>query len=88
MKYRDQTLYTQYKIYRDKINHLIRSSKNNYHNNYFLQFRNNIKKTWDGINKLLSKERKTDSKINLFENNQIISDQKEVANKFNTFSQI
>ena len=85
LKSKDQTFYNQYKIYRDKINHLIRSSKNNYHHRYFSKFKNNIKKTWDGINKLLSKDRKTDSKINLFENNSLISDQKEVANKFNSF---
>ena len=57
----------------------------NYYHKYFIEFKNNTKKTWEGINKLLSKVNKSKSTINLFEDNNLITDQKEVADKFNTF---
>ena len=86
MKTKNKKHYAKYKIYRDKINHLIRASKNIYYKNYFTQYKKNSKKIWDGINNILTnKQKSTNSKINIIENNTFITDQLEVANKFNTF---
>ena len=86
MKTKDKKHYAKYKIYRDKINHLIRASKNLYYKNYFTQYKKNSKKIWDGINNILiTKQKSTNSKINIIENNTFITDQLEVANKFNIF---
>ena len=62
--------------YRDKINHLIRASKNLYYKNYFTQYKKSSKKIWDGINDILTnKQKSTNSKINIIENNTFITDQ-------------
>ena len=36
--------YDKYRIYRDKINHLLRKSKNNHYKNYFATFKREVKK--------------------------------------------
>ena len=41
---KDVKWYETYKVYRDKINHLIRKSKNNYYKKYFIEFKQNCKK--------------------------------------------
>ena len=38
---------SRYKLYRDKLNHIIR--KSNHYKNYFAKYKPNIKKTWNGI---------------------------------------
>ena len=77
--------YDKYRIYRDKINHLLRKSKNNHYKNYFATFKRDSKKVWIGINDIISKTKKHEKNINLYENNQFISNQQQIANKFNTF---
>ena len=46
----------QYKVYRNKLNHLIRISKKHYFDDKFNQGQNNSKLTWNAINKLLRKK--------------------------------
>ena len=50
--------YNQYKLCRDKINHLIRASKKNYYKSYFSEHQHHTKKTWTGINELIGKRNK------------------------------
>ena len=45
--------HSQYKLYRDRFNHIIRKSKCNYYKNYFAKYKSNIKKIWSGIKELL-----------------------------------
>ena len=67
---KNSTHYKTYKLYRDKLNSLIRASK----------------KTWNGINELLGKNRRTlKNNISLCINNEIISDQKQVADTLNKY---
>ena len=56
MSTKDVKWYKIYKVYRDKINHLIRKSKNNYYKKYFIKFKQNSKKIWNGINELISQK--------------------------------
>ena len=78
--------YNIYKLYRDKLNHLIRASKIIYYKNYFTKNKKNSNKVWDGINNILARKKKnTCNKINIIENNKFITDQYEVASKFNIF---
>ena len=44
MSAKDVKWYKTYKVYRDKIYHLIRKSKNNYYKKYFIEFKQNSKK--------------------------------------------
>ena len=77
MQTNDQKWYELYKLYRNKINHLLHLSKNTHYNHYF------SKKFWNGINELISKQKKKN--INLYENGNFITNQDQVANKFNSF---
>ena len=86
MASKDKEHYNIYKLYRDKLNHLIRASKNIYYKNYFTKNKKNSKKVWDGINSILARKKKnTCNKINIIDNNKFITDQYEAANKFNIF---
>ena len=85
MSTKNQKWYDLYKIYRDKINHLIRNSKSNYYKKYFNDYEQNGKKIWKGI-KLISEKRGNKSQnINLYGNGQFITNQQQVADKFNNF---
>ena len=54
---------SKYKIYRNKILTLSRLSKKLYYHDYFMTNSNNIKRTWDGINMLISRKRKSENSI-------------------------
>ena len=86
LKSKDPYWYQQYKYYRDTLNHLIRRSKKNHYKSYFEIFKTNSKKIWKGINELISKSNKTAcNKISIDNNGILISDQKQVANKFSEY---
>ena len=57
MSTKDVKWYKIYKVYLDKINHLIRKSKNNNYKKYFIEFKQNSKKIWNGINELISQKK-------------------------------
>ena len=77
--------YIKYKHYRDKINHLIRKSKKDFHSKYFEENSNNMKKIWKKINTLIHKKDKSKDNICITSNGSFISEPKAVANKFNEF---
>ena len=81
----DPFWYLKYKTYRDRLNHLIRTSKNMHYREYFRKFRTNCKKTWTGIRTFLSNKKLEQTSVNLQQDGEIITDQKIVANKFNEF---
>ena len=74
----------KYKFYRNKILHLSRISKRTFYHNYFTQNVCNMKKTWEGINALIShkKSNKVISRIKRPDNN-ITTDQLEIPNILN-----
>ena len=73
-----------YKYYNNTINKLKKKCKRDYYQNYFNNNLSNSKKIWAGINKLLHKGRKKQGTIFLEENG-LISDPLQVANKFNNY---
>ena len=79
--------YNQYKLERDKMNHLLRTSTNMHYNAYYHKFKHNSKKVWKGINDLLSKSKRNDhhQTFNLYENGEYLSDPFQISNKFNEF---
>ena len=78
-------IYIKYKYYRDVLNSLIRKSKKNHYKVYFEKNIRNSKKTWDEINKILSRKGNKQYSYVLHENGNFITDHKQVANKFNQF---
>ena len=78
-------LRTNYKKFRNAIIRDIKLSKRNYYSNYFDSCKNNMKKTWKGINELIS-SRFHNSNINhLNVNEEVITDSTLIANAFNDF---
>ena len=56
--------HAQYKNYRNTISKLTRISKKQYHSQFFSNNLKNVEKTWEGINTLLNRKKKTSMKIN------------------------
>ena len=56
--------HARYKYYRNEISKLTRISKKLYYHEFFNNNLNNLKKTWEGINGLLSRKKKTYMTIN------------------------
>jgi len=48
----------KYKFYRNQITHLKESLKQNYYRSKFENCRNDVKKTWKGINEIISTKTK------------------------------
>ena len=75
-----------YNKFRNSINRDIKNSKVKYYSNYFENCKNNMKKTWKGINEIASTKLKSSSNINQIKaNNVIIDDPKMISNAFNNF---
>ena len=51
--------YAQYKNYRNTISKLTRISKKQYYSQFFSNNLKNVEKTWEGINTLLNRKKKT-----------------------------
>ena len=87
----DQLTYCRYKTYRDNLNHLIRKSKKKHYTQYFFDAKNDMKKMWRQINKIIHKGKNKDN-INCIktshriENNPYVLDKK-FNNYFTTIAQ-
>ena len=78
-------LKTVYKKFRNTINRDLIKSKNSYYRLYFDNCKNDMKKTWKGINDLIA-AKSTSTNINQLNiNNSNISDPKEISNSINSF---
>ena len=83
---RKQNLLRDFKIKRNLITSLIRSSKSQYYKTFFIEHCNNAKKTWEGIRdiiKVSTKNRSLPTKLR--DGNNHITDHKIMAEKFNEF---
>ena len=86
LKSKNTVHYNTYKLYRYKLNSPIKSSKKNNYTKYFTKHELNSKKTWNGINELLGKKQKRfEDNISLCINEEMITNQKQVANTLNKF---
>ena len=78
--------FTKYKIYRNKLKHLILISKKSFYNNYFNTNKDNIKETWKGIKQLITlKKAAYSTPTTLKIGNTKITDTKSIANEFNKY---
>ena len=76
----------KYKIYRNKLKHLIIVSKKLYFNDYFTKNLNNVKETWKGIKQLVTiKATKLSGPSKIKVNNTVLTDSKSIANAFNNY---
>ena len=86
LKAKQQFHYQRYKVYRNKINHLLRKSKKEYYSKYFEKNAKNAKKTWKQINTIVNKI-KTSNIITCIETNDMLyeTDPLKIGNKFNEY---
>ena len=82
---KNNSFLTKYRQYRHLLKKLIKKSKKNYNKIFFSENANNIKKTWKQLNNILNKHKKNQQISQLSINGTLISDQKVIANKFNSY---
>jgi hypothetical protein len=76
--------YNKFKCYRNKLNHLLKLSKKQYYNKYFLDNKNNSKNLWKVIKQIVHfKPQSSHKLIKIIENSQERINPKFVANAFN-----
>ena len=79
-------LHNEYKVCRNLIVNLIRTSKQNYFTQYFQKNSRNSKKIWQGINEYLNRKKQNNSNnITLNINGNNITEPLNIANIFNNF---
>ena len=78
---------SKYKLYRNRIVSLSRLSKRLYYEAYFTTNLRNVKKTWEGINELLNRQRnrKTVSALQRSNNSGVTQNPSEITNIFNQY---
>ena len=78
---------TNLKTFNNILKKCIREAKKIYYYNLFLKFKSDIKGTWKTINDILNKTKKKYTFPSFFrdEENNIITDKLQIANKFNNF---
>ena len=83
---RRQNLFREFKIKRNLITTLIRSSKSQYYKDFFAEHSNNAKKTWEGIRNIIKVSTKNHSlPTKIRDGLNFITNQKSMAQKFNEF---
>jgi hypothetical protein len=86
LKTKSTYYHIKFKCYRNKINHLLKISKRQYYNSYFLENINDSKIIWSGIKEIIHFKPKTNQKtIQIVEDNVEITDPKIIANAFNNY---
>ena len=83
----EKQLHEKYKMYRNQIVTLTRVCKENYYQSFFFDNnKTNSKKIWSGIRSILNmKNTKASNKYSLLIDKALTTNEKEIANHFNTF---
>ena len=75
-----------YNKVRNKVNREVKRSKKEHNKSYFEAHSNNIRKTWEGIRKLVNVKKSTDFSISqLNVKGRVVDDPVSIANNFNSF---
>ena len=86
LKTKSEHYHKKFKLYRNKINHLLKLSKKMYYNCYFLQNSNDPKRIWNGIKEIINCNQKESRRISkLSDNNSELTDSKQIANALNNY---
>ena len=86
VKTRSTYIHTRFKLYRNKLNHLLKISKKEYYNRYFFDNIYDSKKIWKRVKQIVNFKPPTSVKhIELRVNDRKIASPIEVANIFNSY---
>ena len=78
-------LHCEFKIYRNNLTKLMRSSKDIFYRDYFSRYKSNIKMAWKGIKTLINcKKKESEIPSSIVSNDKTINDPLKIANVFNT----
>jgi len=77
--------YERYNIYKNLLTSIMRKAKTRYYKNKFDSYTGDIKKTWDLANSLIKPKTRNATNIELDVDGCVISDQFDVAEKFNDY---
>ena len=72
-------------LFRNKVTKILRKHKSNFRKALFLKYQGNLKKTWNLINVILSKNIKNTSIKNILYNNILYDNDADIAEVFNSF---
>ena len=73
-------------MFRNRVNREIKKSKRIFYNNYFEQYNNDTKKTWEGIKSIININKvKFPNVSQLKVDNKIIHDQNDIVQELNNF---
>ena len=78
--------HSKFKLYRNKLNHLLKLSKKQYYSNYFLKNIKDSKRIWNGIKQIIHFKPPTSHRtIKIITNNNVVTDPQMIAEMFNNF---
>ena len=83
---RKKKLLNGFKVLKNEITSLTRSSKKSYYEKYFTKNKDNLRKTWQGIKEIINIKNKNFNTVSCITDKNInVSDPKTIANCFNKF---
>ena len=71
--------------YKNCLNSIIRRAKNTYYNNVFVNCKNNVRKSWDVLKKLMCKTNDRKSIKSIIINNNVINCEHDISNAFHDY---
>ena len=75
----------RYSMYRNKLNHILRSAERKYYQDLLIEHKTNVKKSWQIIKGIINKRKYRLNNTKFKHNGAIIEDGKLVADKFNKY---
>ena len=85
LKYPSDDNTKNYKIYRNKLHHLLRSAERQYYQDLLQNNKNNMKKSWSIMKNIINKKKSSTIPQYFMHNNRKIIDQVEISTHFNDF---
>jgi hypothetical protein len=85
VRHRCPTYEKEYKVYRNKVNNLLRVAERNHYHDIITYNKNNLKKTWSIMKNIINKKQKSSKPEHFLYNNVKITNKSEIACRFNDF---
>ena len=83
---RKENLHKNFKDYKNRLTKLSRLSKANHYNNFFIENKNNLLKTWEGVKAIINSKKKTRQDINSIKHDgKILTDKKQISEVLNNY---
>ena len=83
---RKENLHKHFKDYKNRLTKLSRLSKANHYNNFFIENKNNLLKTWEGVKAIINSKKKTRQDINSIKHDgKILTDKKQISEVLNNY---